>query len=241
MANDSLCISSPVPAYETGPDNKMHCHWLMCRIQEAATAHADSLGFGIEDLAKKDCFWVLTSMRIELEELPTREKTFSLTTWPRGAKRLRAFRDFSGRNEDGHEIICATSEWMILDAETRKPINVENRLDIIDKGESAFADTVKRLRPGKPLDELRSLTVPYSSLDANGHVNNTEYMRWSLDALRAHGLEQNKIQSIRIAFLSEVFEGNIVKLMDCGSKDGRYELIGFNETEDKIAFALEVQ
>ncbi len=240
MTKDSLLISNTVPAYETGPDDRMHCHWLMCRLQEAATAHADSLGFGIEGMAKLNCFWVLTSMRIEIEQLPLREKTFSLTTWSRGAKKLRAFRDFSGCDENGREIIRATSEWMVLDSETRRPVVINEELNLHAKDQCVFPDTVKRLRPGTPEKEIRSLNVGYSSLDANGHVNNTEYLRWSFDGLRPHGLDQNKVKSIRIAFLSEVFEGNSVKLMDCGSENGGYELLGFNETEDRAAFAMQI-
>lgn len=94
MDNGSLLISNTVPAYETGPDDRMHCHWLMHHLQEAATAHADSLGFGIEDMARLNCFWVLTSMRIEIAELPEREKTFALSTWSRGAKTARLPRLF---------------------------------------------------------------------------------------------------------------------------------------------------
>lgn len=75
-----------VPAYETGPDDRMHCHWLMNHFQQAATIHADSLGIGVDDMSKKGHMWVLTSMRIEIEELPRREEKFALTTWSRGVK-----------------------------------------------------------------------------------------------------------------------------------------------------------
>ncbi|WP_027721344.1 acyl-[acyl-carrier-protein] thioesterase [Maridesulfovibrio zosterae] len=241
MERDSLNISSIVPAYETGPDNRMHCHWLMCRMQEAATAHADREGFGIEYMAGLNCFWVLTSMRIELKELPEREKLFSLTTWSQGAKRLRAFRDFLGCDENGCEIIKASSEWMVLDSQTRKPINVDDRINLVAKDETVFTDKIKRLRPGIPVKELRTLNVPYSSLDANGHVNNTEYLRWSIDTLRNQGLAPDKISSIRIGFLSEVFEGDTIKIMDCNAENGGFEIVGFNETKDRAAFALEVQ
>ncbi|HAS88321.1 MAG TPA: acyl-ACP thioesterase [Desulfovibrio sp.] len=241
MNKDSLSFSNTVPAYETGPDDRMHCHWLMHHLQEAATAHADSLGFGIEDMSKLGCFWVLTSMRIEIAELPLRAKTFSLTTWSRGAKKLRAFRDFSGCNENGHEIVRASSEWMVLDSETRKPMVIDPKLNFHAQDRYVFPDVMKRLRPGTPEKEVRSLNVGYSSLDVNGHVNNTEYLRWSFDGMRPHGFDQNKVKSIRIAFLSEVFEGNAVKLMDCRCEDEGFELIGMNETAGKAAFVLKVE
>ncbi len=240
--NDTLVINSTVPAYETGPDNKMHYHWLMCHLQEAATAHADREGFGTTNLNEKGCFWILTSMRIEIDELPVREKSFTLTTWSKGAKRLRAFRDFSGCDENGKEIIRASSEWMILDSETGKPVNIGSfGIDLLPKEDSVFGNDLKRIRPSTPVKELHSHKVQYSSLDASGHVNNTEYLRWGMDALRANGLEEQKISSIRIAYLSEVFEGNTLKIMDCESEQTGSELVGLNETENKAAFALQVK
>ncbi|WP_320169394.1 acyl-ACP thioesterase domain-containing protein [Maridesulfovibrio sp.] len=241
MSGNSFLIENRVPAYETGPDDRMHCHWLMCRLQEAATAHADSLGFGIADMAARNSFWVLTSLRIEVEELPLREKKFALETWSRGAKKLRAFRDFCGCDASGREIIRASSEWMVLDSATRKPVLVDKALNLKAQDKTVFPDAMKRLRPGTPEREIRTLKVGYSSLDANGHVNNTEYLRWSLDSLRPLGFDQNKVKSIRIAFLSEVFEGNVIKLMDCESRDGGFELLGINETEDRAAFALQIK
>ncbi|WP_031479486.1 acyl-[acyl-carrier-protein] thioesterase [Maridesulfovibrio frigidus] len=240
--NDTLVRSSTVPGYETGPDNRMHYHWLMCHLQEVATMHANREGFGVEHLRRKNCFWVLTSMRIEIAELPQREKTFALTTWSKGAKRLRCFRDFSGRDENGKEIVCASSEWMVLDSETGKPINIEKLdMDLLPKRDSVFKDNLKRIRPGTPVKELESIKVPYSSLDVSGHVNNTEYLRWGIDSLRTQGLDTQNINSIRIAFLSEVFEGNTLKIMTCESKQTGSELVGLNETENKAAFALQVK
>ncbi|WP_419783424.1 acyl-[acyl-carrier-protein] thioesterase [Maridesulfovibrio sp.] len=241
MTKNSAQINKVVPAYETGPDDRMHCHWLMNHLQEAATVHADTLGIGVNDLAESGQMWVLTSMRIEIDELPRREEEFELTTWSRGVKRLRAFRDFSGCNAEGREIIRASSEWMVLDEATRKPITINPDFNFHAQDKCVFPDAMKRLRPGIPTQEIRAFNVGYSSLDANGHVNNAEYLRWSFDGLRPLGLNQNEIKSIRIAFLSEVFEGNSIKLMNCETDGEGLELIGINETEGKPSFALQVK
>ena len=241
MSKDSVLIDLTVPAYETGPDDCMHCHWLMNHMQEAATVHANTLGIGVDDMAKNGHIWVLTSMRIEIDEMPRREEKFSLTTWSRGVKRLRAFREFSGKATDGNEIVRASSEWMVLDKSTRKPIVINPEFNFHAQEKCVFSSPMKRLRPGTPEKEIRTLKVGYSSLDANGHVNNAEYLRWSFDGLRPLGFDQNAIKSIRIAFLSEVFEGNTIKLMGCESDNAGYELVGFNESEGKAAFALKVE
>ncbi|WP_321404283.1 acyl-ACP thioesterase domain-containing protein [Maridesulfovibrio sp.] len=241
MGKNSAQINMVVPAYETGPDDRMHCHWLMNHMQQAATVHADSLGIGVNDMAKEGHMWVMTSMRIEIDEMPRREENFTLSTWSRGVKRLRAFREFSGCNESGREIIRASSEWMVLDETTRKPVTINPEYNFYAQDRCVFPEAMKRLRPGTPEKEIRILNVGYSSLDANGHVNNAEYLRWSFDGLRPLGFDQNKVNSIRIAFLSEVFEGNTINLMDCGCEDDGFELIGLNESEGKAAFALKVE
>lgn len=130
---------------------------------------------------------------------------------------------------------------MVLDEQTRKPVLINPDFNFHAQDKCVFPDAMKRLRPGTPDKELRAVNVGYSSLDANGHVNNAEYLRWSFDGLRPLGLNQNKISSIRIAFLSEVFEGNTIKLMNSDCEDNGYELIGMNESEGKAAFALQVK
>jgi medium-chain acyl-[acyl-carrier-protein] hydrolase len=240
--NDTMNVSSVVPAYETGPNDRMHYHWLMWRLQEAATMHANREGFGAEQLDAKNCFWILTSMCIEIKELPKRNDLFSLTTWSRGAKKLRALREFEGCDESGNTIVRTSSEWMILDSETGKPLNIESLgIDLLPKTKSLFAEKIKRIRPGKAVDEIRTFRVPYSSLDASGHVNNTEYLRWGMDALRMQASVPENISSIRIAFLSEVFEGNTIRLMNCEKTPQGFELLGHNESNNKNSFALQVQ
>jgi hypothetical protein len=49
-----------------------------------------------------------------------------------------------------------------------------------------LSTALARLHPAPAYTPSYTVSVPFSSLDFNGHVNNTEYVRWALDGL--HGL-----------------------------------------------------
>lgn len=241
---NNLCeISAPIAPFETGPENTIHFHCLMQRLQEAATAHAEREGFGISHLGKKNCFWVLTSIKVGIDELPVRGNDFTVTTWSRGAKRLRAFREFSCSDGSGREIVRASSEWMALDTETGKPLDINKLgLDLLPKAEKVFEKPWKRLRASEPLEILREIKVPYSVLDANGHVNNTEYLRWCMDEMRSSDHEPGKINSLKMSFLSELFEGdriNICRATADSEESPRMQIM--REKDRKGVFALEVE
>lgn len=239
----NICeISAPIAPFETGPEKTIHFHCLMQRLQEVATAHAEREGFGISHLGKKNCFWVLTSIKVGINRFPVEEEVFTVQTWSRGAKRLRAFREFSCLNAKDERIISASSEWMVLDSETGKPLDINVLgIDLLPRPEKVFEKPWKRLRPAETDKKLKSSRVPYSVLDANGHVNNTEYLRWCIDIIRFEGVELDKIKSMRMSFLSELFEGDIVSIYSCVSDSDEYLRFQIEKDSDnKPVFALEI-
>lgn len=241
---NNICeISSPVAPFETGPEKKVHFHCLMQRLQEAATAHAEREGFGITHLGSKKCFWVLTSIKVVIDRLPEQEELLTVKTWSNGAKRLRAFREFNVFSGDSTPAIRASSEWMVLDTETGKPQDINKLgLDLLPREEKALKSPWKRLRAMPTVINLSSRRVPYSVLDANGHVNNTEYLRWAVDEARFGGIQLEKIKSLRMSFLSELFEGDKVSIFSCESENNHhkgYQII--REEDEKPVFALEIE
>jgi acyl-ACP thioesterase len=240
----NICeISHPVAPFETGPEKTIHFHCLMQRLQEAATAHAEREGFGITHLEDKNSFWVLTSIKVEIERLPVQEELFTVKTWAKGVKRLRAFREFLCSTPDEYGIIKASSEWMVLEKETGRPQDINKMgLDLLPIPDAVFNVPCKRLRAQTNVDLLSSKRVPYSVLDSNGHVNNTNYLRWCVDEMRFSGFELEKIKSLRMSFLSELFEGDKVSIYSCETdheKQNRYQIV--RDNDEIPVFALEIE
>lgn len=216
-----------VAAFDCRPDGLLKSNVLMQYLQESAARHAEQLGVGFADLDRQDCFWVLASLRIEMTDTPRWRDGLTIRTWPSGFTRLTAAREFIGVHTDGRELFRAASEWMILDKHTSRPRNLSRlNLNLPPAGLKALGGDPGRLRPAPAYTKAGTVSVPFSALDFNGHVNNTEYVRWALDGLHRQGGDSPVIRSARMTYLAEVFEGDEIEILVSA---GDHALLGILE------------
>jgi acyl-ACP thioesterase len=200
--------------YDCRPDGLIKANALMQYMQEAAACHAEELGLGFHDLKQRGCFWVLVNLRIEMAIAPRWGDEMIVTTWPSGCTRLIASREFIGRSRDGREFFRAASDWMILDRQSGRPKNLDRLgLNLPQSGPKALSAAPTRVLPAEEYEEVCSLRVPFSALDFNGHVNNTEYVRWALDAVHQKMGSLPEMRTIELTYLAEVFEGEEIGLL----------------------------
>ncbi len=230
-----------VRTFECQADGSINMFSLMGYLQEVAAGHAQELGFGFDRLGELDSYWVLSNMRIEIDGLPRRDDEVTITTWPSGYTRAVATREFVGKDRDGCEMFRAGSEWMVLNKETNRLKNlVRLDLGLPKTGEKALPGELSRLEPRGDYRPVESVRVPYSSIDLNGHVNNTEYVRWGIDALRRATKLEGDIRSLQATYLSEVFEGDEVGFSVACDGDGKFCVLGSKSGEDNAAYLMEV-
>lgn len=233
-----------VKSFECGPDSFLRINNLLLLFQEAAYLSAENLGFGYNSLKLKNMTWVLSGLKIEFKECPKWTDKILLSTWPSGYNRLHGFRDFMIESHKGERLINATSEWLAIDVESRRPININDfEITLPDYGERALDEKLgrlnsKRFAEGKKIYEVK---VPYSAIDENGHVNNAEYVKWSLDGLREAEIELGNISTIQISFISEVFEKQNCEIYFLKNEDHSGYLWGKNSENGEYVYAIHLQ
>jgi acyl-ACP thioesterase len=229
--------------YDCQPDGRIRINALMQYLQEAAAGHAEQLGVGFGDLDQRGCLWVLVNLRVEVARTPRWGDPVIVTTWPSGSERLIASREFIGRDADGREFFRATSDWMILDRSSGRPKSLR-RLDLglPPAGPRVLATDLARLQPVEGYEKICTLRVPFSALDFNGHVNNTEYVRWALDAVHQRFPDLPEIRSVQITYTAEVFEGEEIELLVSAGDDGHICVCARKaaETSGTNAFLMEI-
>ena len=199
--------------YDCRPDGLVKTSALMGYMQEAAAYHAEQLGLGFRELEHRGCLWVLVNLRIEMSDTPRWGDEVIVATWPSGCTRMIASREFIGRSPEGLEFFRAASDWMILDRQTGRPKNLDRLdLNLPQLGPKVLADATTRLQPNESYTHVCSLTVPFSAVDFNGHVNNTEYVRWALDAVHQHIGSLPEIRTAQLTYQAEVFAGDEIEL-----------------------------
>jgi acyl-ACP thioesterase len=201
-----------VRSYETDTQGRLRVPILCQFLQEAATAHAAILGVAVETLIENGVAWVLSRLRLEMEEWPAADDEIAIETWPEAASRLFTERRFEVLEGSGGRMGAASTLWLVLDLERRRPVRlpalVTDRLGKLDLGPEPrhFGE----LGAPDPIDHELGFTVRRSDLDLAEHVNNTSYVEWVIEAVPDDIWTSSSLAELEIQFLSESHQGQTV-------------------------------
>lgn len=119
-----------VRSYECGPDGRATLPTICNYLQEAASLNAATLGFGKGDFAAKgeNVSWVLTRMVVKMSRYPVWNDEVTVETFPRGGRRIVAWRDFEVKDAQGATLGLATTEWMLIDLASRKIVAIPEKV-----------------------------------------------------------------------------------------------------------------
>ncbi len=206
--------SFKVHTYEVDIHNRLTIHALCQFLQEAASNHASLLGFGVEFLLKNKRTWVLSRLAVEIEDFIPLGETITIKTWPADTEKLFFIRDFEIANSDGKIIGSATSYWIFLDTEKRRPIHPSKNEIVYDYKDiqRGFNRSLDKLPSLESLLSSMIFHVRYSDLDLNNHVNNIKYIEWGMEGVDPDYRKINIPFSLEINFLSEAKYGDEVNL-----------------------------
>lgn len=214
---------------------------LLDIFQDLATAQAEDMGIGRDAMMAKGVFWVIVRMKLEIVKAPEYYQVVKVRTWPHTPTRFSFLRDFSVRDEDGELLVKASSEWVLMDAESRKFASVK---DYYDGPNDFYEDRSFERKPRKVHDfEQGNLPVytvvpSYSDIDLNGHVNNARYANYVIDALNPG--EDGAMKTFQIDYRYEVRPGEPLE-MHTFVQDGVVLSKGVNPAgETAFACAIEL-
>jgi acyl-ACP thioesterase len=212
-----------VRTYECGENGLATLPAICNYLQEAAALHAEELSFSRSNFAAAgdNMSWVLSRLCVQMASYPRWNETVTVLTFPRGGRRITAWRDFILTGDDGRPLGVATSEWMLIDLATRKVLPIPEAV-------YAAANTVRapvlgvepytpRLRFPAAADTPPALAfrAQQSQIDLNGHVNNVHYIAWLLEIC-----PRRTVRDIEIVFRSETFAGEEVFVSGAPAADG---------------------
>jgi len=185
---------------------------LLRFAQDAATSHCVELGADWDTMASKGLFWAVIRQRMEITRLPVSGETVTVKTWPVPTTRVAYPRATAGYDEAGNELFKVLSLWVIMDIHTRAMIRPDK--SGVEVQGTAFGTELPA--PGglnfKELPNTVTRTVGFTELDVNGHMNNTRYLDWLCDLLRADHHKDHPVKAVTVCYLSEALEGQQVTL-----------------------------
>ncbi len=193
--------------------------------------------------------WIVLRMSVELDRLPKWKENFTIRTWSCGTQGLFWRRDYKLLDTNGEVFGRSTSDWIVADIESHRPIRPRTMISTFEDvpnakylGDSQNDD--RSLDYSAPKlefpDDLSSIGVAvitkyadYSELDHNHHVNNTRYVAWAFDALFKKGIDVDVIKSFDINYHSEVKQGERVDIFMEDSNNS-YMIYGYKNGSEKV-------
>lgn len=180
-------------------------------FQTVAGGHAAELGCGFAPLFARNLLWVLVRTKYQVIKQPDMYQTVVVKTWPLAPSRIGFQREYVMEDENGNTLIKASSDWVIIHSEQRKIVSADNIYPEMEHlTEKSFEEKVKKLPVFSEEGDFITVCPNFSQLDMNGHVNNTKYANYVLDALNPD--EDFEIKAFQLDYRNELKIGDDIKL-----------------------------
>ena len=222
----------PVKSFDADTGGAARASCLFRWMLDAAWGHVIGTPFGFSELEEKGMLWVLTRFDARFSRMPRWTETVRILTWGTGVERLQALRRFSLSLPDGTPLGEASSAWLIIDRSTYRPQKLDGLMrhfPFVSEDRSGREVLEKLPKPDAAAPDRR-LTVSWSDLDVNRHVNSARYLEWAMDSAPT-SLLQAGLCGFRMSFLAEARLRDEVSVRAVEGEDGTH-LCGIRRPSD---------
>lgn len=205
---------------DTDEDGFLRVDRILAHMAETSTLHSNALGLSIDEIRKNHYGWMLINWELEIEEYPRLNDTINLVTWTSGFNKFYARREFLMLDLKANIIAKASSLWVFLDINKRKPIriptNITKKYSILE--EKNFSEFSRIEIQGELTFNSDEFKVNLEDLDENNHVNNIKYIEWLFLGL-SDMQKEYKIRKLAINYKKELLMNDCVHTQIVEGKD----------------------
>lgn len=212
-----------IQAYQCDRFGNMRPLVLMNILQGMGDTHAEKLGVGYSYCESHGIAWVVTHYLVDIIEMPQEREQLQITTWPSVSDNLRTSRDFEIRGMDGRLMVRATSQWILIDLNTRRPLRLADHLPEFESlSERAWDRTFDKF-PDFTATKTHVMKCRFDDIDVNQHINNAVYAVWATESVGFEFRSTHQLTGIELNFKKEVspsvpevsidvaFDGNVTR------------------------------
>lgn len=180
--SETFVLHSSVAFGDVDRDNVLTLQGVFKLLQEAAIAHANLYDTGTDAMVTRGESWVLKRVAVAIDRYPRYAERLRVETWSTGIRGSIGNRDFRVYAGDGGEpVIRGSSLWLYISVRAKSVVRVPSDIAArFPTGAGApFCPDLQDLafdEPGRDTSDALALSLRYSDVDANDHVNNTAYL-----------------------------------------------------------------
>jgi len=175
-----------VKTYELDHTGRLPLPALLHRMQEAAEHNAVALGFGVEELLRRNLTWMLTKFHLRVDRFLAGRQPMTTETWPSGFEGRYACREFRFYAGEHRELFAAAaSQWLMVDLRRGRAVKIP---DVFPNpfpcdAQRVIPHPLPNLEPAGPEVHRAEFPVRLADLDINQHVNSLRYLDWIIEAV----------------------------------------------------------
>lgn len=205
---DKIVTKRILQAYQCDRYGNVRPLILMNELQGVADGHAEILGCGRTYLLEHNLAWVVTHYLVDIIEMPKEGEEFTFTSWPSSQDIVRATRDFEIRGEDGRLMVRATSQWVLIDMEKRRPLRLDGDLPLWSVIPERAWDRKFEKFPDFEATKTHTFKCRFDDIDVNQHINNAVYAVWATESVGYVYRNQHQLKRIELNFKKEISPDN---------------------------------
>ena len=211
----------------------------MCNmLQLTAAEHSELGGISFIDMQRFNQAWVLSRIRLEINNLPKWKDIITVKTWIctlENSRSIRALEIYMNNTK----MIGSETFWAVFNTKIRRPETLQLPHEHFDKFKNNRGTEIElsKIKFPEHLEFVLTKKVYLSDLDMVNHVNNVKYIEWCLDLVDTNLILNNKIISLEMNFLKELSMNDNVNIYKSTTNKSIY----FNIIKDeKSVFLLQI-
>lgn len=226
---------------EVGFNNQITNYGILAFLEDIATYHSDTIGYGIKDIINKKRAWLLMDWELEVFKRAKFGDIISVNTYSVSLKKpsFHCYRNFEVYNDKNELIATATSKWLLYDTDKNKITKLdENTLKPFNSEGDPCLSEKKLLKLTEPAsyNSCINYKVNRDDIDINKHMNNLNYLKLAYEIIPEEMFLENQLDNLRIMYKHQIKFGEEVKCFYSKQEDGHYITIKSND--EKILHAI---
>ena len=234
---------------DIGMKNRISNKRIITIMEDIAASHSASVGYGVKEVEKTNCAWVLLDWKIKVLNRPEYNDYIEASTWSRKSDKLCAYRDYELRDSNGNIFAIGTSRWLYMNLVRRRPIILNQKMNEIydtESGKMVFNDEISKINTDVTLENNENIREiierPYKverrDMDINGHMHNVSYIEAAYEILPEDIYNNIEYSNIRVEYKKEIMTNDDISIKCIVFKNSNC-LITI-ESEDKVHSVIEL-
>ena len=226
---------------EIGLKNEITNYGILSFLEDIATNHSDTVGYGVKDIPIRKGAWLLMDWELEVKSRPAFNENLIINTSVVSLEKpsFHCYRNFEVYDQNNNLVATATSKWIFFNFKVNKITKLNYEIMDLFKPEGNVLESEKKLVKLKEPNSYKSVLeyqVKRADIDVNKHVNNLNYLKLAYEALPEDVYFGDELNNLRITYKNQIKLGDRVKCFY--SKEGNKHCVTIKSEDEKTLHAI---